>query len=197
MAPELVLASGSPRRREILDKLGVTFRVHPAEVEEAGRVTSSPEAMVLGNARLKCEAVASIFKGNPVLGADTSVFLEDRVLNKPENREEASFMLGQLSGRIHTVITGLCLIWREKDLTWSKAVCSSVTFRAFDWETARSYLARVNPLDKAGAYGIQEHGELLVASYSGSFSNIMGLPREETARALARFGIETAAGEES
>lgn len=192
--PGLVLASGSPRRREILERLGLRFRVHSSDVEEIDVFESSPDDYVLANARLKSEAVASIFPDEVVLAADTAVFFEDRVLNKPADREEAAFMLGQLSGRRHNVWTGIRLCHRASGQEWSEAVCSEVSFKFFDWVAIRTYFERVNPLDKAGAYGIQEHGELLGASCRGSFTNVMGLPMEETARALAAFGLHS--GEE-
>ena len=189
MTPELILASASPRRREILDRMGIPFRVHPADVEERNGSERGPEEMVLWNARLKTEAVAAIFPDRVVLGADTSVFLDGRVFNKPGTREEASFMLGQLSGNTHTVVTGLWLVWKNRQREWHGAVRSEVVFRRYDWETVKTYLDAVNPLDKAGAYGIQERGDLLVASYRGSYTNIMGLPAEETASALEAFGV--------
>ncbi len=196
MTPELILASASPRRREILERLGLDFTVHSADVEELDDPNGNPEDMVLRNARLKTEAVAAIFPANLVLGADTSVFLEGRALNKPGSLEEASFMMGQLSGRNHTVITGLCLLWRDRDREWSGAVRSEVVFKSLTWDTVRAYFGKVDPLDKAGAYGIQEHGDMLVASYRGSRTNIMGLPVEETAAALESFGVMVPKGSE-
>ncbi len=189
MTPEIILASASPRRREILERLGLPFRVHPAEVEEIASLDSSPEDMVIENARLKSEAVAAIFPGNVVLGADTSVFLDRRVFNKPKTLEEASFMLGQLSGNKHAVLTGLCITWKERARKWCGSVRSEVVFRSLTWEDVRAYFEKVDPLDKAGAYGIQEEGERLIASYTGSYTNIMGLPMEETAAALEPFGV--------
>lgn len=193
--PGLVLASGSPRRREILERLGLRFRVHSADVEELNVIESSPADYVLANARLKSEAVAAMFPDEVVLAADTAVFLEDRVLNKPADREEAAFMLGQLSGKRHFVWTGIRLCHRAAGREWSEAVCSEVTFKPLDRSEILAYLERVNPLDKAGAYGIQEHGNMLGASCRGSFTNVMGLPMEETTRALAAFGIRS--GEEN
>jgi septum formation protein len=189
--PGLVLASGSPRRREILERLGLSFQVRSADVEELFEVRSTPEDLVLANADLKCRAIAAIFPDEVVLAADTAVFLGNRVLNKPADREEAAFMLGQLSGRKHVVWTGLRLIHRSSGREWREAVRSEVTFRPLDWLTVRTYFERVDPLDKAGAYGIQEHGELLGAACQGSFTNVMGLPMEATSRALAEFGIQT------
>ena len=193
VTPELILASASPRRREILDRLGLAYRVHAASVEEE-TADSKPEELTIRNARLKTEAVAAIFPESVVLGADTCVFLEGRLFNKPATREEAAFMLGRLSGKTHHVVTGLCLAWKSRGRQWTGSVRSAVTFRSLTWETVRAYLEAVDPTDKAGGYGIQEQGEMLVASHRGSYTNIVGLPLEETAAALASFGIPVPRG---
>ena len=187
--PRLVLASASPRRRELLASLGLPFEVRVAEVVEHEDPATDPRTMVAHNAALKADWVAEREPGAFVLGADTTVFVDGTVLNKPRDLAEAARMLRLLGGRTHTVFTGLALRKGGEGLRLDEGVASEVTFRPLDDALIALYLSRVHVLDKAGAYGIQEHADLIVAGYAGSKSNIMGLPLETTKQILTRAGL--------
>jgi septum formation protein len=189
--PPLILASASPRRRELLARLGVPFAVAIAEVTEFEEADADPQSLVAHNAALKADWVAARNPEAVVLGADTTVFLDGCVLNKPRDLPEARVMLGRLAGRTHTVYTGLALRGIHAGLARDTRVASEVTFRPLVPAAIEAYLARVNVLDKAGAYSIQEHSELIVAGYRGSFTNIMGLPLETTKQILTECGLLT------
>lgn len=185
----LILASASPRRRELLGRLGWPFQVVVAQVTEHEDPDSEPRAMVAHNAALKADWVA---RGHPdalVLGADTTVFLDGQVINKPRDLADARSMLRRLAGRTHTVFTGLAVRRLADGRAEAAGVTSEVTFKPLSELDIEAYVHKVNTLDKAGAYSIQEHRELIVAGYAGSFTNIMGLPLEETKQILTRCGL--------
>lgn len=184
-----ILASASPRRRELLAQLGIPFEVVVAEVVEHEEPDAEPKAMVAHNAALKADWVAARHPGAWVLGADTTVFIDNQVLNKPRDLTEARQMLRRLAGRTHTVFTGIALRQRERNVKVDCGVSSLVTFKPFDDSVIEAYFAIVNPLDKAGAYGIQEGREMIIAGWEGSFSNIMGLPMEATKQILTERGL--------
>jgi septum formation protein len=188
-ASPLILASASPRRRELLAELGVPFTVIVANVTEHEDPTTEPRQMVAHNAALKADWVSARHPDALVLGADTTVFINQRVLNKPADLTEARAMLRQLAGRTHTVYTGVALRRAADGLRVDEGVASEVTFKAFDDATIDAYFKIVNPLDKAGAYGIQDGRELIIAGWKGSFSNIMGLPMETTKQILTQRGL--------
>ncbi len=189
MAARLILASASPRRRELLAGLGVTFDVVVADVTEHEHPEAEPRSMVAHNAALKADWVAARHPDAWVLGADTTVFIDQRVLNKPRDLADARAMLKQLSGRTHTVFTGVALRHRATGAVEDHGVTSLVTFKPFDDTVIDAYFRVVNPLDKAGAYGIQEGRELIIAGWEGSFTNIMGLPMEATKQILTQRGL--------
>ncbi len=145
--------------------------------------------MVAHNAALKADWVAARHPEAIVLGADTTVFIDGTVLNKPADLAEARDMLRRLSGRTHTVFTGLAVRRGRDGLRLDAGVASEVTFKALDEAVIDAYLARVHVLDKAGAYAIQEHGDLIVAGHMGSFTNIIGLPIETTKQILTQCGL--------
>jgi len=184
--PLLILASASPRRRELLAGLGLKFEVVPAGVTEHEAPDADPRHVVRHNAALKADWVAARRPDAIVLGADTVVFVADRVLNKPRDLAEARAMLRQLSGRTHIVCTGLAVRRRSDGLALDASAESEVTFKSLDDNVIDRYLAQMNPLDKAGAYAIQEGGDLIIAGWKGSYTNIVGLPMEETKRILTR-----------
>ena len=187
--PRLILASASPRRRELLAQLGIPFDVVVAHVTEHEEASTDPRVMVAHNAALKADWVAERHPDAFVLGADTTVFIDHHALNKPRDVAEARAMLRRLSGRTHTVFTGLALRRRSTQLAVDEGVASDVTFKPLDDSLIEAYLARVHTLDKAGGYAIQEHGDLIVAGYTGSLTNIVGLPVEETKQILTRCGL--------
>jgi septum formation protein len=185
----LILASASPRRQQLLAGMGLAFDVVPAEITEHEAPDADPRAMVAHNAALKADWVAARHPAAFVLGADTTVFIDQTVLNKPRDLAEARAMLKRLAGRTHTVFTGLALRRECERLCLDEGVTSEVTFKNFDDAVIDTYFGMVNPLDKAGAYGIQEGRELIIAGWQGSFTNIMGLPVEETKQILTRAGL--------
>ena len=187
--PRLILASASPRRRELLTQLGVAFDIVVAEVTEHEEASTDPRVMVAHNAALKADWVSARHPQAVVLGADTTVFIDGTALNKPRDGTEARAMLRRLSGRTHTVFTGLAVRRAEDGLRIDEGVASEVTFKVLDEAVIETYLARVNTLDKAGGYAIQEHGELIVAGQRGSLTNIIGLPLESTKQILTRCGL--------
>ena len=188
-APRLILASASPRRRELLARLGLPFEVVVADVTEHEESSTDPRVMVAHNAALKAEWVAQRHPDAVVLGADTTVFIDQHALNKPRDRAEARAMLRRLSGRTHTVFTGLAVRRNIDGLKLDEGVASEVTFKPLDDAAIEEYLSRVHTLDKAGGYAIQEHRDLIVAGHRGSFSNIVGLPLETTKQILTRCGL--------
>lgn len=189
LPPRLILASASPRRKQLLAELGVAFEVVVANVTEHEDPSTDPRTMVTHNAALKADWVASRHPEAYVLGADTTVFIDQTVLNKPADLAEARAMLKRLSGRTHVVFTGVALRHQTSGLKVDEGVTSEVTFKAFDDAVIDAYFKIVNPLDKAGAYGIQEGRDLIIADWRGSFSNIMGLPMEATKQILTRWGL--------
>jgi septum formation protein len=189
MPPEIILASGSPRRHELLGKLGVKFEVVTAEVDEhMPRETDDAPRLAVKNALLKARAVSARHPGRWVLGADTIVMLGPRVLGKPATFEQAREYLGALSGKAHEVITGCALIAPDYGASMFSDT-SHVSFRPLGPEIIEKYLAAVNVLDKAGAYALQEHGEWLVERVEGSRDNVLGLPTEALRAVLTRHGL--------
>lgn len=187
----LILASASPRRRELLASLGVPFTVIVAEVTEHEDSRTDPRQMVAHNAALKADWVAERNPHAVVLGADTTVFLDGHALNKPADLAEARAMLRRLGGRTHRVFTGLALRCRDAGLFLDDGVESRVTFKSLDEATIDAYLAEVHTLDKAGGYAIQERPDLIIEAYTGSHSNIVGLPLEATKLLLTGAGLHT------
>lgn len=188
----LQLASASPRRRILLDTMNLRYEVRPAQVEEFEDPDAVPQSLVFHNARIKAEYIARQYPAHPVLAADTTVSINGYILNKPVDMQEAWEMLSTLSGNTHTVYTGICMIFSDKGIEEIECVASNVTFRKLDDNTISRYFELVNPLDKAGAYGIQEGKELIIESFEGSFTNIMGLPVEKVTEMLeAHDLIET------
>ncbi len=180
----LILASASPRRRELLAGLGVPFDVVVADVTEHEEPTTDPRVMVAHNAALKADWVSRLHPEAVVLGADTTVFLDGLAINKPRDLAEARSMLRRLSGREHTVFTGLAVRRASTGLRIDEGVSSHVQFKPLNEDLIERYLLLVNTLDKAGGYSIQDHSDLIVAGTRGSFTNIMGLPMELTKQIL-------------
>ena len=182
----LILASASPRRRELLSQLGITFTVSAADIDETPREGEAADAYVLRLAREKARAVAARHPGAWVLAADTTVALGPQLLGKPRDAEEAKAMLSRLSGRTHEVHTGVALAGRHEE---ALVVRTRVTFRALSSGEIAWYAGTGEPLDKAGAYAVQGRGGFLVAAVEGSPTNVIGLPLGETLALLARAGV--------
>jgi len=176
----LILASASPRRRELLRNAGFEFDIQAGHVVEEIQPGERPEEFARRAARDKAMRVAvSSPPGSIVLGADTVVVIDEETLGKPSNREDATRFLRLLSGRTHQVHTGICLVRAPAEIVALEHETTQVTFRELDEEEIRCYVESGEPLDKAGAYAIQEHGDLIVSEISGSYSNVVGLPVEQ------------------
>lgn len=187
--PPLVLASASPRRRDLLREAGYEFQVVTAAVAEGEVAHAGIDALVQENARLKCLAVAQQFPDATVIGSDTLVALDEQPLGKPRDLDHACQMLVALSGKTHVVATGVCLAARDLGRETCFVVRTLVTFRPLSASQIREYLGLIDPLDKAGAYAAQEHGDLIIESLQGSWSNVVGLPMERLREELRGFGI--------
>lgn len=188
----LILASQSPRRRALLGQMGFEqFEVIPAQEEEERDPNLSPQALVEQLARQKAEEVARRVNDPQavVIGADTIVVLHGKVLGKPENQAQAFQMLSQLSGCRHMVYTGVAVIQGERQMVDHEA--TEVRFCALTEQEILDYIDTGEPMDKAGAYGIQGRGALLVDSIAGDFYNVVGLPICHLGRMLAGFGIRS------
>lgn len=179
-----ILASGSPRRKELLSEIISEFKVIPSTAVEIKSHSDGPLGLVCENARLKAETVSQENHSCWVLGADTLVFLGDQPFGKPNDMSEAVSMLSNLSGKSHTVATGICLkcavLGREKIF----ADQSVVTFKDLTTEDIEAYFQKVNPLDKAGGYAIQTCPEMIIDKFEGSLSNVIGLPIEKLRKQL-------------
>jgi septum formation protein len=187
----LILASASPRRRDLLAGAGVAFEVLPAEIDEAPQPGEAPEALAERLAREKALAVARRVGAPPprlVLGSDTIVVLGAEVLGKPRDARHAEELLGRLVGRVHRVVTGVALAESAGLGVRSLTVSSRVTMHPAGAEEIRRYVAGGEPLDKAGAYALQGEGRRFVAGVEGSESNVIGLPLEETLALLRAAG---------
>lgn len=182
--PTLVLASQSPRRVELLSQAGYDFQISVPDVEEAHDASLTPEALTVENARRKAVAGAQKHPESLVIGADTLVYVDGEPLGKPKDLAEALQMMQRLSGRAHQVCTGVYLAKAGGQEGHGFHVTTEVAFLPLTDETIRAYHAKVNPLDKAGAYGIQEASEMILDHYEGSWTNVMGLPMERLVEEL-------------
>jgi septum formation protein len=172
----IILASSSPRRRDLLSLLGIPLRVEPGEVDEEPRSGESPEACVRRLSLEKASLAAAREKDRWVLGADTVVLLDGEIIGKPRSGADAVSILGKLSGRTHTVISGVSLVRSGAGYSRTEVERTLVVFRKFSEAEAAAYVSTGEPLDKAGAYGAQGTGTLLIERVNGSYSNVVGLP---------------------
>lgn len=184
------LASASPRRAELMQRMGLRFEIRPTHVEEDDSGSAGPEQMVLENAKLKASTLAEQEPDALVLGSDTTVAFDEHVLSKPVDLEDARRMLHMLSGRTHTVYTAVSLYWKKGKLAHTFVERSDVRFQVLDDVRIDEYFALVNPLDKAGAYGIQAGRELIIDAVEGSVENVMGLPIQALAVTLRELGFD-------
>jgi septum formation protein len=172
----LILASASPRRIEMLRSVGLQFDVIPSRIAEEALEGALPRDAALDWARKKAAAVGSVHKDAWVLAADTIVVLDDEILGKPLNVQDACNMLQRLSGRTHRVITGICLLRQQRKFCRMEPVETTVRFKPLSPAEIRAYTRTAEPYDKAGAYGIQGMGAFMVESVHGSYTNVVGLP---------------------
>ena len=192
-APRLVLASASPRRRQLLEQVGLVVDVRPADVDERALAGERPRDHVERLARAKAEAVAAREPGALVIGGDTIVAFEGEILTKPADADEAVAMLLRLEGREHRVDTGVAVA-APGGRTVSAVVSAAVRFRPFDRALAEAYVATGEPADKAGAYGIQGYGSILVEEVRGDYFAVMGLPVARVVVLLEELGYRYAFG---
>lgn len=186
MLPPVILASQSPRRRDLLAKAGVPFSIVIRDTEELKDAALPPQELCLHNARAKAEVVFREHPDSTIIGADTLVFLDGLPLGKPQDAEEARIMLRMLSGRTHHVCTAVSIQspLGMKDM----AVLTEVTFRTLAEEDIRRYMELVDVMDKAGSYAFQEHGEMIISSVRGDTDNVIGLPVGDVMKCLRTWG---------
>jgi septum formation protein len=187
--PVIILASNSPRRRELLRQIGLSFSTDPSDVDEQVRAGESPESYAVRVALDKARTAAARVGNGIVIAADTIVVLDDHILGKPADRLDAERMLSLLSGRMHVVITGLAVTDAADGKTVTGISLTRVWFRDLSQHEIASYVKSGEPLDKAGAYGIQGKGALLVKRIEGCYFNVVGLPLSLLGELLRNFSI--------
>ena len=190
MQTQLLLASGSPRRHALMTQAGFPFQVIIPDVEETNDPSIPAGHLTEGNAMLKASIISEANPDAVVIGADTLVFLDSEPLGKPENLSAAEAMLSRMLGKAHQVCTGVAILKGNPVTRHTFHVITEVTFKQLNPAELRSYLTLINPLDKAGGYAAQEHGEKIIASINGSYTNVVGLPMDELADLLSdKFDI--------
>jgi septum formation protein len=191
-APRVVLASQSPRRRELLTLVGIPHTVRPADIDESILPGEQPRDHCERLAREKAAAVARTEPDALVVGSDTIVVVDGDVLGKPRDEPHAIEMLGRLSGRSHVVMTAVAVRWRGRERSAVEEV--GVTFHTLSADDIRRYVATGEPMDKAGAYGIQGYGATIVRRVDGDYFAVMGLPLQRLVRVMAELGVRYAFG---
>jgi septum formation protein len=187
-APRVILASASPRRHELLNLIGIRHEVVPASIDESVRGRESPARHAERLAREKAGVVAARDPNSIAIGADTIVLIDKKILGKPVNSVDAGSMLRLLSGRMHTVVTAVAVARGKKIVSAVEKV--AVTFRALSDDEIDAYIATGEPMDKAGAYGIQGYGATIVERIEGDYFAVMGLPLVTLVSLLAEVGVE-------
>lgn len=188
---KLILASQSPRRKYLLEQAGIRFAVEPADIEEKMLGSESPEAYVKRLSMEKARFVASRHPDAWILGADTVVVIDDKILEKPDSIDHAAAMLKRLSNRVHTVYTGFTLCCENEGKTVTRAITTEVKFKELSDQEIQWYVGTDEPFDKAGAYAIQGLGTFLVKGINGSYTNVVGLPVCEVIEILLAQGVIT------
>lgn len=186
----IILASASPRRKELLEKIGLNFEIEPGGCEEVADTGLEAHELALKLSREKAEVIARKHPNAIVIAADTVVLLGDKILGKPHSQAEAGKMLRSLSGKSHNVITSFTIIDTDKKKILSKSVETKVYIRKLNPKEIDAYIKSGEPLDKAGAYAIQGLGSLIVEKIEGDYFNVVGLPLGSLAEALKKFGID-------
>ena len=187
---KIILASESPRRKELLKRTGLSFEVAPSDLEEDLSLNLDPHELAKHISAEKAASVAGKYPDAVIIAADTFIVLGDTVLGKPHTGEEAKRMLGALSGREHSVITGFTILDTSSNAKHTESVETRVWFRELSDGQIEAYVRTGEPLDKAGAYAIQGQGAALVEKIEGDYENVVGLPLSALRESLRRFGIE-------
>ncbi|HHW02029.1 MAG TPA: septum formation inhibitor Maf [Thermoanaerobacterales bacterium] len=190
MQKKMILASASPRRKALLSQLGICFTVDPSDSEENADINMPPDAVAVALAEKKAMKVALRYNEGIVIGADTIVVINDKILGKPQDAEQAMEMLSLLSGRWHFVYTGIALVDAETRRRIKDYEVSKVKFKNLSEREIKNYIRTGEPFDKAGAYGIQGRGSLFVEKIEGCYYNIVGLPLFKLNALFSKFGIE-------
>jgi len=185
----IILASQSPRRKELLEQAGLKFEIMAADIDENALPLALPRDYVKNLSRIKADHIAKAHKDHWVIGADTIVVVEGNILGKPETREESIRMLTKLNNKQHSVFTGFTICSHTRGEFITKAIETGVTFKKLSEREIQWYASTNEPYDKAGGYGIQGIGAFLVRKISGSYSNVVGLPVCEVMEALTTLGI--------
>ena len=184
----IILASGSPRRQELLQQIGVPYEVVKSDAEEVLDAVEGPRALAVENARRKALAVAKRYPGRVVLGADTVVFQDGAVYGTPKDAEDARNMLNSFAGRRHDVVTGVAIVAKD-GVCYTDATETKVFFNDLTDDEIAAYIATGEPMDKAGAYAVQGRAAAFIPRIEGSFSNVVGLPLAEVASLLKEAGV--------
>lgn len=184
----IILASGSPRRQELLQQIGVPYEVVKSDAEEVLDAVEGPRALAVENARRKALAVSKRYPGRVVLGADTVVFQDGAVYGKPKDAEDARNMLKSFAGRRHDVVTGVAIVAKD-GVCYTDATETKVFFNNLTDDEIAAYIATGEPMDKAGAYAVQGRAAAFIPRIEGSFSNVVGLPLAEVASLLKEAGV--------
>jgi septum formation protein len=185
----IILASSSPRRKKLLEQIGLPVKVDPSAIVETLNPRLKPRSQVEQLSLEKATAVAGKYPNALILAADTVVVFQNEIIGKPSTPEEAKRILGKLSGVSHTVITGFTIIDSEKNKTLTKSVETTVHFKKLSKKEIENYVATGEPMDKAGAYGIQEKGAVFIERIEGDFFTVVGLPLHVVVDAFKRFGV--------
>ena len=185
--PSMILASESARRKQLLARGGLTFRSIISNATECAPTHLTPAEIAKANAHLKASSVSKKHPEALVIGADPVVALKAKTYGKPRDLQEAFTFLKQLSGKTHEVSTGVCLITQKPSKMRTFAVTTQVGIQPLKDDVIREYLSMINPLDKAGAYAIQEHGEWIIGEIYGSYTNVVGLPMERLKEELNQW----------
>lgn len=187
---QIILASSSPRRKKLLEQLGLTIKVVPSNIDEKLNPRLKPKSQAETLSLEKAKAVSGKYKDAIVLAADTIVYIGEEILGKPANADDAKRMLRKLSGKQHSVITGFTIISTADRKIITDSVETKVTFRKLTESEIKNYVKKENTLDKAGAYGAQGFGSLIIEKIDGDFFNVVGLPVSKIIPLLKKFGIE-------
>ncbi|HSA83932.1 MAG TPA: Maf family protein [Patescibacteria group bacterium] len=190
MTKSIILASSSPRRKRLLEQIGLSFEIVPSNVEEVINLQLSLREQAESLALQKAQAVAAKVEEGIVLGADTLVALGNEIIGKPKDSQDAKRILKKLRGRQHIVVTGFVLIDKENNRTIIKSVETKVWFRKFSSEEIEAYVARENLMDKSGAYAITGLAAIFIEKIEGDFYNVVGLPLFTLAKELKKLGID-------